>query len=131
MSQISTRSLHKQAGMSPLTMLLLLVIGGFLVLTTLTMAPYYVDFNSVKTIIDGVADEEGIDQMSEGQIATMISKRLRMNQIKGVTVDDFFIETGEETFVGIEYEIREPLIANADVVMKFVYPAELIEELEE
>lgn len=121
------KSLTKQRGMSPITMLLLLILGGFVVMSVLTMAPHYVDNQSVNNIIDGLMDEPTIADLDEGEIGMMLAKRLNMNQIRSVSWKDFYIET-DPVFIGIEYEIREPLIANIDVVMSFAYPPELREQ---
>lgn len=117
-----------QQGMSSIGVLAFIAIGLLLLTCTLKMLPVYVQHWSVQSLFDGVLEEYTQENASitTGEIRSRLSKRLNINQIDVLSAKDIDIEkTAESYLVVANYEVREPLFANIDVVMVFENSVEL------
>ncbi|MEY2907480.1 MAG: hypothetical protein RLZZ602_3 [Pseudomonadota bacterium] len=96
-----------------------LVLGGFLVLL-LRIAPAYLEYMTIKDIVNRAGEE--FDPVNDGlqDIRTRIRKLLNTSQIYDIKAEDIEIyrEKGK-VVIDATYEVRFPLVWIVDGVMHF------------
>lgn len=117
----------KQKGLSPLGVLLVVCVFAFFMILILKLAPYYIDYNSIKTVFSDAARAPETKNYSNAQIQSAISKRLTINSVRDFRFQDSAYISRDEgnAVLGFEYEIREHMFANIDVVLSFSYETEI------
>ena len=113
---------YRQAGMSSIGLVSSIVLGLLLLTCTLKMVPAYIQNWNVQSVLDGVLTEhlERATPLTKAEIRSRINKRLNINQITALTSKQIDIEKTAEAYTIIaDYEVRESLFSNIDVVMKF------------
>ncbi len=108
-----------QRGLSMYAWLLVLVIGAGALTATLRLGPHYIDYN----IILGVADRLPVDEvhtMPRERIREHFQKQLRIENFR-TPIDEIMTikRDGGETVLNINYERREHMLYNVDVVLTF------------
>ncbi|PWV63370.1 DUF4845 domain-containing protein [Plasticicumulans acidivorans] len=118
MNTVASR--HAQRGLSPLSVLLILGCIGFVGFIAMRIVPIYMADWTVNAAIEGLALEPDVTQRSPNELRSALAKRFDVNNIEEIKPSDVHIskEAGRLT-VGIDYEVRKPLIGNIDVVVKF------------
>lgn len=111
----------RQRGMSTLSLLVGIAMLGFAITCSLKMIPAYIDYWTLKGVFEEVEADPSIKQATPKQIESMLGKRLTINNIRNFNQNENVSIRQEEGEIFIEfyYEVREPLFANVDVVMKF------------
>lgn len=119
--------LHKneQKGMTLLGYVIVLCVIGFFALLLVRVAPLYLEYRSVVTIVDAVADE-ATAEWTPAMIRNTIQKRLDVNNIKRIDSRDFVVsrDRGGAT-LSIDYEARTGFIGNLSLLMEFEHSADL------
>lgn len=114
------KKITNQKGLTAISWMALLVVLGFIVLVFLKVAPMYFDSWKVADVLDSMKEERNLGEKTNGEISLMISKRLHVNLIEGVSRDDVYIDRGSELItIEIEYEVRRNVIGNLDVIATF------------
>ena len=87
---------------------------------TLRLAPHYMNFQTVQTVIEGLGTES-VHQLSKRQINALLAKRFKINSLYDLKPKDILeVQRGkDQTVVAVDYEVREPLVYNADVILRF------------
>ncbi len=113
--------LHKQKGMTAVGWLLVLGLIAFFTLIVLRLAPMYLEYSKVESVVASLKDEPGIASQSRAQILKLIQKRFDVNDVRGVDPRTALKVSRDKgvTTVRVEYERREHLMANIDVVGTF------------
>lgn len=118
MSTLQHRS--KVQGLSIFTWLVILAIGGLLVMATIRLVPVYLEYSSVRTVINNVINDSNTAMLSEHQIRDTIAKRFQVNRVENIAAKDVKIKKdGVRLRIGVDYEVREPLVANVGLVVTF------------
>lgn len=118
----------RQAGMSTIGILFLIVVVALGGMLALKMIPSYIEYFSVEEV---VASLEGDVKLRNGgpqkrEIRNLILKRLRINGVYNFDKDKISIEkTQSGVRVTIAYEVREHFVGNVDVIMSFKSQADL------
>ena len=111
---------NKQKGLTAISLLFIVVIFVFIVVSFLKIIPIYFDSFKVNDVVSTMKDERGLGDRSNNEIAAMIIKRLKLNQVSGISKNDVYIEKAKNTvFIDIEYEVRKSMFGNLDVVISF------------
>ncbi|MDF1818471.1 MAG: DUF4845 domain-containing protein [Immundisolibacteraceae bacterium] len=119
---------HKQQGVTFITLVFIFVIFAFFLLTGLKLFPGYNEFFSVKSAMNGLAEEENISRMTRKQMWGSLYKRFDINSVTTPTYDDLYVEYNKETKmreISMFYEVRVPMFGNVDAVMVFDAPIEV------
>ena len=118
---------HHQKGMTAIGWLLVLGLIAFFTLVTLRLVPAYLEFAKVTSVLESLQNEPGITRKTRGEIISMIAKRFDVNDVYQVDAKQVKIkkEKGVLT-VSINYERREHLVANVDVVTTFDRQVEVV-----
>ncbi len=123
-----------QTGMSTIVLIVIIGLFGYAIFIGLKITPVYMEYFSVKSAVDGLAEEMKTRQMSKAQYMDLMRRRLDINyvNIDGLTPsrdgcdktkkDAFhFKEVKKSTEVGVNYEKRIPMLVNIDFLISFNY----------
>lgn len=114
------RSPNTQKGMTAIGWLLMLALIGFFVLIVLRLAPVYLEYSKVVAVLEDVANEPNLREMTRSEINNLMGRRLDVNDVKTVTAKDAIVNTEEGvTTIEMKYERREHFLGNVDIVAKF------------
>jgi len=118
---------HHQKGMTAIGWLLVLGLIAFFTLITLRLVPAYMEFGKVTSVLESLKDEPGITGKTRSEIIRMVSKRFDVNDV--YNVDPKLVEVKKDKGVlkvSINYERREHLVGNVDVVATFDKQVEVV-----
>lgn len=107
----------------------LLVLGliAFFTLITLRLVPLYLEYGKVASALESLQNEPGITSQSRSEIVTLVTRRFDVNDVR--EVDPKLIKVSKDKgmlTVSIDYERREHLIGNVDVVATFDKKVEVV-----
>ncbi len=127
---------QRQQGMSIPGMLIIAIMVGFFILAAIRLIPPYVEFMSVKKIVEQVAQEHNPNSQSLGQMRRKVGQLFYTSQIYDIKAEDIDLYRKKgKTYIDASYEVRVPMLWRIDAVMKFndlVYvagaPAAQVEE---
>lgn len=112
---------QKQSGMTMLGFLMVLCLVIFFAFCAMKIVPMYIEFYSVKQALKGLAEDQSLAGASKEKIREMYLRRLEMSyadHVKKMDAMKFESADGGVKMV-VDYERRESLLANLDVVGKF------------
>ena len=111
---------RRQGGLSAIggLVVLILVVGG--ITLTLKLAPHYIDFYTMQSVIEGLPAQE-VRGMTRTGLSDMLEKRFKINNLRGFKIRDIItVDRGRDgTVLEVKYERREHLFFNVDVVITF------------
>ncbi len=111
---------QKQAGMTAIGWMGVIALIMMLVLMLLKLLPIYMDGYKVGSVLSDLEDDPGVASMTPVMISKTIMKRLDINMVDNVSKEDIYIDKLKNSMhVEIDYEVRENLIGNVDVVVHF------------
>ena len=120
-------SRKRQQGLTFISWLMILIVLGFMVMIGLKITPVYLEHFAVKSSLESLKSEPLISRKPITEIRKMLSRRLNINEIRGLSKDNIIIRrTGGITNVTIKYEERRNIIGNLSLVMSFDDSIELI-----
>jgi hypothetical protein len=111
---------HHQKGMTAIGWMLVLGLIAFFTLITLRMVPLYLEFGKVASTLESLKEQPNITQQTKSEIVKIVRKRFDINDVNNV--DPKLIKISKEKGVlkvGINYERREHLAGNIDIVATF------------
>lgn len=110
----------RQQGLSTWGWLFVAVVVASVVVSALRLGPHYIDFRIVQSVSDRLPVNEVHKEMSRAQILEHYKKQFRIENFRVPLKEMMTIERDrEQTTVDINYEIREHLFYNVDVVLVF------------
>ena len=111
---------QRQSGMSIPGMLAIAVMVGFFIMCIVRMTGPYLEYLSVKSIIEEVVTEHDPETNSIGDIRRRISALFNTNQIYELRPKEVevFRKDGK-TYVDARYEVRLPIMGPIDAVLRF------------
>jgi hypothetical protein len=98
------------------------VVALLVIVATLLMrlGPHYIDWQTMRSIIGDLPTSQ-VHSMSKDEIRTTLKKRFRVNSLRDFDLKEIITidraKTG--TVLKIDYERREFIVANVDVVLTF------------
>jgi len=120
--------LKKQSGMTLISMLIIGVFFGALGLAVLKILPAYMDYASVKSILDNLPREARIKGKKPKAIRNILYRKLDMNNLSKIYEKKksfVFSKIDNGYKLTLNYEHRENLIANFDYVVVFDHEVDL------
>ncbi len=111
---------QKQAGVTAIGWMIIIALVIMFVLLVLKLLPIYMDGFKVGSILSDIENEPSMSTMTPVMVRKTIVKRLDINMVSGVTKEHIYIDKGKNSMnVEIDYEVRENLVGNIDVVVHF------------
>ena len=101
----------------------MLFIGGIFVIVALivmTIFPAYMEFFSVKSVMQAM-NKESLKSMSKKEIIDAFNRRASTSYISVVSGNDLSIDktsTGEAV-VSVKYQVTKPLVGNVSMLLDF------------
>ena len=110
-----------QQGMTMLGFLMTLCLAIFFAYCGMKIVPMYIEYYSVQQALKGLANDPELAGASKDKIRERYQRRLEMSYADHVKkMDAMRFESGDGGLkMIVDYERREPLMANHDVVGKF------------
>ena len=117
----------RQQGVSVVGLLFIFVLAAFIAVVLMRVVPAYVSYWTVKSAMDSVAQSPEPIVGGKSAIMNMISRRLEINDVRGIDPKAFKIEktNGGAYTIQVAYERREHLFGNIDVVLAFNHAVEV------
>ncbi|MBT4449134.1 MAG: DUF4845 domain-containing protein [Gammaproteobacteria bacterium] len=117
---------HSQKGLTTIGWLAVIGIFGLLVVSGFKVLPFYLDYFKLKSVMDGVVQDETVDARSKRDLLFALNKRLMINQVLDVKKEHFTFERKNNiTTMTVEYEVRKPYLADLFIGAHFTYSVEI------
>ena len=111
---------RKQSGMTMLGFVITLAVVMFFLYSAMKIVPMYIEFYSVKKALASIAKEQEASNASKDKIRAMFTRHLTIDYVSIVKPEMLKIDTIDAGYnLVVQYERREELFANLDVVGKF------------
>lgn len=112
--------MHKQRGVSMFGFLLIAMVVVMLAVLAMKLVPAYVEFFSVKKILNAMGQESELKSMSNAEIRNSFAKRAEVGYVTVVKPEDLEIDrSGGKVVLTTEYEYRKPLVGNISLIVDF------------
>lgn len=112
--------MHKQRGVSMLGFMFIAVAVIIIAMLAMKLVPAYIEFFSVKKILNSMGQDAETKSMSNIEIRNSFSKRANVGYVTVVKPEDLTIDrSGGNMVISTEYEYRTPLVANISLVVDF------------
>ena len=110
-----------QKGLTFLSILIILAIGGFFVLLALKITPIYLENQSIKAIVAGMnEDAQRLKNKTVKGVKDEIRKRMRINSIYDFPQDSIKIKKDKnKLLIDFSYDRVEPIVHNISVMVSF------------
>lgn len=110
----------RQRGLSALGMLFVLVLIVIGITLTLRLAPHYIDYYTINSVIEGLPESE-VRTASRTTLVDLLKKRFSINNLRAFEIRDIIDldRSRDGTVLLLKYERREHLFYNIDVVLSF------------
>ncbi len=114
------RSLVKQKGLSAFGWLVVIFLFGLALTLAYAMVPAYYDNTLVVDGLKSIGSSPDASNLSREQITQRLRNYFDLNGVRGEPVNNIkVIRRAEGMIVNIDYEVRENIAGNIDVVMRF------------
>ncbi|WOG25563.1 DUF4845 domain-containing protein [Endozoicomonas sp. 8E] len=111
---------NRQKGLSTLGWLVAIMVGGFMIMLALRVAPIYLDDYAIKKVLTSLDARPGIEEADVDQVREWLNKGLLTNRVQLAREESSVLrDKGQSVAVEINYERRVHLIHNADLVLTF------------
>ena len=116
----STGTRVRQAGVSIVASLMLVAIIGMVGTLSVRLIPHYIDYGTIVTVVEELPPDK-VHKMGAGELRESLKKRFLVNNIRDLDPGKILkIERKREgTSLILDYERREPLVYNVDLIMVF------------
>lgn len=114
------RTVRKQRGASALGVLAGMIGLVAVITLLLKLGPHYLDWQTMRSVFSDLPVTQ-VHGMSKAEIRKSLEKRFRVNSLRGFDLKEVLVierQKGGTTLV-VEYEQREPIVANVDAVLTF------------
>tara|TARA_R110001606_G_C15404643_1_gene654133 strand:- start:11971 stop:12357 length:387 start_codon:yes stop_codon:yes gene_type:complete len=115
--------MKKQRGMTLISWVIVLGIIAFFTTLVIRIFPMYQEYFSVVQIMESMEVELKDNKLSKQQVNLLFAKRFNTGYVSSVKPENISFSTGRDnnsvTKVVIDYEVREPFIAQISLVGHF------------
>lgn len=116
---------NQQQGITLISFLIVAVVVVSIVIFGIKVAPYYSEYFSVKQAMEKVAGMPGANRKSAAEIKSYLDKNLGVSYVTSVSSRDFILKKKGGYRLSIDYEVREHIAFNMDVVIMFSHEVPL------
>ena len=112
--------MHKQRGVSMLGFMFMSVAVIIIAMLAMKLVPAYIEFFSVKKILNAMGQDSETKSMSNNEIRSSFAKRANVGYVTVVKPEDLAVDrSGGNIVISTEYEYRTKLVANISLVVDF------------
>lgn len=111
----------KQGGATIWVNLIWIMMGVVIAIFSVKVIPIYLDNYTVAGSLEGLKAEEGLSKLKDREIRRKLSDFFTINNVRTISPDQIVIEREKRKLVAIkvDYEVREHLFYNIDLMLKF------------
>ncbi len=118
--RLAGRSAPREAGMTAIGVMVLVVFVGLFAFATIRLTPVYLNYMKVAGVIDGVFKEFDSQNPTRGAIRTSISRRFDVESVTVITYRDIKVTPDSGGFlVEADYNHTTPFIGNVSFTVSF------------
>jgi hypothetical protein len=111
---------HSQRGLTMFGFLFVAVVLIAIAMLAMKLVPAYIEFFSVKKILNTMGQDSEIRSMSNGEIRNSFSQRAGVGYVTVVKPEDLSIDRhGGTPVITAAYEYRTNLVGNVSLVVDF------------
>ena len=111
---------RKQKGITFIGLVLVIAAVVFLAVIGMKVVPAYIEFFSVKKVLQRISSDPGFDSMSKKDIESAFNKSADAGYITVIKGSDLGIAKGESgNVVTAQYQVTLPIVANASILLDF------------
>ncbi|HEX5057682.1 MAG TPA: DUF4845 domain-containing protein [Gammaproteobacteria bacterium] len=117
-----------QRGMTIWGWMVVGTMAGVLLITGLKLFPVYMEYFTMKGIVDQVKDDPELKGATKDKILMAMHRRVGLADVKNVNTQDYEVTKipGKNAYsIDLYYEVRTPLFANLSMVTEFEYSQEV------
>ena len=112
--------LRRQAGMTALGLLILVVFVGIFAFAAIRLTPVYLNYMKVVGVVNGVVEEFDTTGASRSEILSSISRRFDIESVSEIRAKDVKVKAvGNGYEVVAAYSHKTPFMANVSFVVDF------------
>jgi Domain of unknown function (DUF4845) len=112
--------MKRQAGISSITLLLIIVVIAFFGLCSFKLAPLYMSNFTLNSTLKNIDTPAGqLNRMTLAEVRATMGKAFTVNNVPRQARDFHITREGGKTTIALDYEERVPLIYNIDIVATF------------
>ncbi|MCG2634824.1 MAG: DUF4845 domain-containing protein [Gammaproteobacteria bacterium] len=112
----------RQRGMTIMSLLIVIIVVSFFVVTGMKIYPGYYENFKAKKALNSLVDEVGIGKAPKATIWRMLERRFDIDMVNGIKKEYLFITFDKETKkrkIALTYEYRTPLYGNITAALAF------------
>jgi hypothetical protein len=114
------RTIRPQQGLTPIATMLIVILVGFGVFLLFKMVPVYLEYFNVASSVNSLKNVADLGQKSKEEVRDLLKKRLDINDVRRIKPEHIKISRdGLATTVAVNYEARESLVGNIDLIFVF------------
>ncbi len=118
--RLTGRSAPREAGMTAVGVMVLVVFVGLFAFATIRLTPVYLNYMKVAGVIDGVFKEFDSQNPTRSAIRTSISRRFDVESVSVITFRDIKVTPDSGGFlVEANYDHTTPFIGNVYFTVSF------------
>ena len=111
---------NKQTGMTFIGLVLVIAAVVFIAVIGIKVTPAYLEFFSIKKIINKIGHEANFAQMSKKEIIDEFNNGANISYVTVIKASDLIIEKDDKgNLVKAEYQVVLPIVANASILLDF------------
>ncbi len=111
---------RRQAGMTTLGLVILVVFAGLFAFAFIRLTPIYLNYMKIVGVVDGVAEEFDGANANSGMIRSSIANRFDVEMVSEITARDIQVTKVDGGYeVAAVYSHKAPFIANISFVVDF------------
>ena len=112
---------NKQHGATIWVNLIWILMGVVIAIFAVKVIPIYLDNYTVAGSLEGLKSEEGLSQLKDRDILRKLEGYFTINNVRTIGKEKINIEREKRKLVAIniDYEVREHLFYNIDVILSF------------
>lgn len=114
------RTLRQEAGMTPLTAIVVVILVLFMVFLGLKLAPVYLEYFNVVSSVNSLRDDPDLGRKNTATVLGLLKRRFEINDVKRVKSNNVKItRSRNKTIVEVKYEARVSIVGNIDLIASF------------
>ena len=120
--------IKKQRGLTAISWMIIIALVAIQGVMALRIIPVYLDYGTVKSIMNGLVDDPDVRGKTPGYIRSLLTKRLQLNSIYDLvkTPEAFkFQQLSDGMLLSVNYESRGPIYGNLEFIATFDYEVKI------
>lgn len=112
----------RQSGLTMISWVIIIALVGIQAVMALRIIPVYMNYGTVKSIMDGLRDDDDVTGKTAGEVKSLIQRRLQSNNLYDL-IDNKqafqFQQLSDGLQVNLYYEDRGPIYGNLEFIATF------------